>query len=130
MFRLFLSLPIILNTCLKDETISGYTDTSTEFQLTQISGQPFTATATISFPKKGTVVGKGPCNSYSATQSAPLPWFEIGPIASTRRMCPEMKAETEFFAALSAMTQIEVSGPVLILRNDTGSEMVFRSDQD
>lgn len=130
MFRLFLTLPILLNACLKDETISGYADRNSLFKLHEINAQPFGATATISFPEQGVIAGQGPCNSYSATQSAPLPWFEPGAIASTRRACPDMVAETEFFASLASMTQIEVAGPVIILRNDAGGEMVFRSDQD
>jgi hypothetical protein len=36
--------------------------------------------------------------------------------------------ETRFFRALESMTVIEVSGTVVILRNDAGRKMVFQSD--
>jgi heat shock protein HslJ len=119
MFRFFLTIPILLAACLKDETISGYVDQTASFQLVEINGTPFTATATLSFPKQGQISGKAPCNTS--------PWFEIGPIAATRATCPEITQETEFFAALARMTLIETLADVVILRNDENEEMLFRA---
>ena len=130
MLRLFLSLPILLASCQKDETISGYVAHEAEFYLTEISGVRFVAKASIRFPEQGSVTGKAPCNSYAAPQSAPLPWFELGPIRSTRSACPDLALETEFFDHLSRMTLAETLGHVVILRNDAGEEMVFEADQD
>ncbi|GGH38768.1 META domain-containing protein [Cribrihabitans marinus] len=56
---------------------------------------------------------------------APYPWFEVGALAVTRRTCPQMPAERRFLAALGEMSQAEVSGDILILRNAAGGEMVF-----
>lgn len=130
MFRLFLSLPILLAGCLKDETISGFVDQTTSYQLTELSGEPFLAKAEISFPEQGTMTGKAPCNSFSARQSAPYPWFELGPVAATLSVCPEMEKEEEFFGVLGRMTLIEALGDTIILRNDAGEEMVFRTSQE
>jgi heat shock protein HslJ len=47
-------------------------------------------------------------------------------LASTRAICPDLAAEQRFLAALSGMTLAEVSGPVLILSNDTGDRLEFR----
>lgn len=130
MFRLILSLPFILTACLKDETISGYVDQSATFDLAEINGTPFTANATLTFPEKGRVAGHAPCNSYTAEQSAPYPWFELGPIKSTRATCPEMEQETAFFEQLKKMTLIEAVSDIVILRNDEADEMVFQIAQE
>ncbi len=127
MFRFFLTIPILLAACLKDETISGYVDQTATFQLVEINGTPFTATTTLSFPKQGQINGQAPCNTYTASQTAPYPWFEIGPIAATRATCTEIAQEAEFFAALARMTLIEALADVVILRNDDDEEMLFRA---
>lgn len=111
-----------------DESISGYADPTAVYRLSEIDGAPFTARATITFPEAGAARGDGPCNAWSAVQSAPYPWLELGPIATTRRGCPELSAEQQFFVALTDMTLAEVQGPVLILSNDDGREMLFRAD--
>lgn len=110
-----------------DETISGYADPDAVYRLTEIDGAVYTGTATIIFPEEGSVRGEAPCNSWFASQSAPYPWINLGPIGATRRACPDLEAERTYFDAVSAMTLAEVQGPVLILSNDAGREMVFRA---
>ncbi|MEM9342924.1 MAG: META domain-containing protein [Pseudomonadota bacterium] len=122
-----LLIPLLLGYC-ADETISGYAEPTVTYRLVEIDGAAFAASATISFPDEGKIAGSGPCNTYSATQSAPYPWFAVGPIAATKRVCPELEAEAAFFTALSEMSLSEVAGPVLILSNDAGREMVFQAD--
>ena len=95
--------------------------------LTEIDGQAFPARASIAFPEPGRAAGEAPCNSWSAEQTAPYPWLELGPIASTRMACPDLGQESIFFQSLEAMTLAEVQGPILILSNDAGLEMVFRT---
>lgn len=110
-----------------DETISGFAGPGAVYRLEELNGVRFTALATISFPEKGRAGGQGPCNAWSAGQNAPYPWFELGPIAATRRACPDLAREAAFFDALSAARFAEVSGGVLILSNEAGGEMVFRA---
>ena len=117
---------LLLSAC-KDETISGYADAGVVWSLVELDGAAFQASATLSFPEKGRIAGQAPCNSYSGTQTAPYPWFETGPILSTKRACPDLNAETAFFAALSKVNIAEVSGSTLILSNETGRQMVFTS---
>ena len=95
------------------------------YALSELNGAAFPARATIGFPEEGKVVGDGPCNGYSAAQSAPYPWIALGPVAATKRACPDLEAEVAFFEALSRMTLIEVSGSALILSNDDGESLVF-----
>ncbi|NDW54669.1 META domain-containing protein [Aliiroseovarius sp. PrR006] len=127
--RLLLLIPtaaVLLSAC-KDETISGYADSGAIWSLVELDGVAFPAEATLSFPEKGRIAGQAPCNSYSGSQSAPYPWFETGPILSTKRACADMNAEATFFTALSVMRIAEVSGSTLILSNEDGREMVFTS---
>lgn len=111
-----------------DETISGYADPATTYRLVEIAGTPFDARATITFPDEGRAAGDAPCNRWSAVQTVPYPWFDLGPIAATKRTCADLKAEDVFFATLTEMTLAEVQGPVLILSDDTGREMVFEAE--
>ncbi|MEL7025885.1 MAG: META domain-containing protein [Pseudomonadota bacterium] len=123
--RLFLVLPMILSTCGPDETISGYANPEAVYQLESIGGQSFLATATISFPEIGKVVGQGPCNTFSAEQTVPYPWIDIGPIAATRRACPDLADEAAYFEALGRVTLAEVAGDDLILTTEDGVDLVF-----
>ncbi len=110
-----------------DETISGYADPDAVYRLAEIDGTPFEPRATIAFRIEGMAEGEAPCNAWSATQSVPYPWFEIGPIAATKRACPNLAAEAAFFETLGQMSLAEVQGPILILSNDAGREMVFEA---
>ena len=123
---LFLATPLLLSAC-GDEPISGFVDTEATYRLTSIDSVAFTAPATIAFQRQGRVTGTAPCNNWSAEQLVPYPWFELGPIAATKRACADLGAEQEFFTALSEMTLAEVSGAILILSNDDGREMEFKA---
>nr|WP_281494220.1 META domain-containing protein [Jannaschia sp. S6380] len=123
----FLVLGLALAACQRDETISGYVDPETIWQLKELNGQPFPATATLTFPRMGEVAGNGPCNAFRANQSAPLPWIDMDGITATRRTCADLAAETRFLDALRVMTLAEVAGDTLLLSNDAMEEMVFRA---
>ncbi len=109
-----------------DETVTAYAE-RTEYSLQTLNGMETTAALTLEVGTPGLVAGAGPCNRYSAAQTAPYPWFELGPIATTKRACPELAVEAEYLAALSRMTVAEAVGTTLILTNDAGEEMVFQS---
>lgn len=126
-FFLALLIPIALGACKYDETISGYTDRGAIWTLQELDGKPFLARATISFPSKGQVSGQAPCNKYAATQTVPLPWFKLGPVMSTKMACADLAAEQRFFQALGEMTLAETLAGTMILSNDRGREMVFKS---
>ncbi len=120
-------LMFTLTGCKYDETISGYVDQRAEWALVELDGKPFPARATIVFPAKGKITGQAPCNRYSTTQSAPRPWFETGPIIATKMACADLAAEQTFFQALGEMSLVDTLGDTLILSNDAGREMVFKS---
>lgn len=128
MLRLALILPLVaLFQCDKDESVAAYGAADRTWALQEIDGQPFEASAFLRFPEEGRIEGNAPCNSYTGTLNAPYPWFEIADLAATRAACTGLEAEGMYFAALMAMTQSEVSGDVLILRNEDGHEMVFKA---
>ena len=110
-----------------DETLSGYGASDTLWVLQEIDGAGFEARVTLEFPEEGTLRGQAPCNSYTAEQRAPYPWVEFGPMAVTRKACPELDAEQVYLTALQQMTQVEVLGNTMILRNEAGVEMVFEA---
>lgn len=114
-----------LTGCQKDETVTGYGGADKVWGLESMDGESFDAQASLSFPEPGKIAGQAPCNSFSATQGAPYPWIEIGPVAATRMACPEMAAEQAFFDALDKMSLVEVAGDTMILSNDAGRQMVF-----
>ena len=126
MMRLILTLPLLaLFQCNKDETVAAYGAADQTWSLQEIDGQPYEASALLRFPEEGKIAGNAPCNTFQGTLSAPYPWFGIDDLTATRAACAGLEAEGFFFAALMTMIQSEVSGSVLILRNDDGHEMVF-----
>ena len=119
---------ILLAACNQDETVSGYLGINTGlFELVSINKAPFDASATLDLSEQGRISGSAPCNTYFANQTAPYPWFAIGPIGATKRACQDLRLEGEFFEALSRMTIAEVSGNILILTNTEDEEMVFQA---
>ena len=112
-----------------DETLAAYAEDGTVYALHELGGAPFEAEATIGF-SEGMAGGRAPCNSWRAELAVPYPWFELGPVAATRAVCPDFAEERRFFEALGAMTLAEVAGPVLILSDGAGREMVFRARPD
>ncbi|MBE1295183.1 META domain-containing protein [Phycobacter azelaicus] len=116
---------IPLAACAGDETLTAYGAAGKTWVLSQIDGKPFAATATLEFPAPGQIAGQAPCNAYRAEITAPYPWFEAGSLAATRAVCPDLLGETRYLEALQSMSEAEVAGDVLILRNDAGRELVF-----
>ncbi len=131
MIRIFLAFALALGlaACKKDETVAGY-DGDKTWTLVEVDGAPFSSPATLQFADDGKVSGQAPCNSYFSEQTKPYPWIGFGPIGSTRKMCPSMEDETLFFNALGEMSQAEVSGGVMILSNDAGRQMLFKTSKD
>ena len=125
----FALIALILLAACKDETISGYAEDGAVWQLESINGAAFKARATLTFPQPGKITGSGPCNRYFGKQTAPYPWFSVDGVASTKRACPDMRAESVFFESLRKMTLSEATGATLILSNDAGDQMIFKASE-
>ncbi|MEM9434223.1 MAG: META domain-containing protein [Pseudomonadota bacterium] len=123
-----LATVFILDQCsTEDETISGYVEPDRQWYVTSINDRPFTAEAFISFPEEGVIEGSGPCNAFTAKQTLPYPWFKVSDLSGPAQACTEFQAEQIFRVRLSLVTQAEVQGGVLILRDDDDIEMVFEA---
>lgn len=117
---------LALTACQKDESISGQTSATDTWHLTELNGTPVTATITLTFPEEGRIAGQAPCNKYSASQTAPLPWFEAKAIASIKRACPDLELESTYFQTITKMTLIERTGDTLLLSNDNTETLAFK----
>lgn len=128
MKEIFCSLLALLGlaSCQGDETLAGYVAPDAVYQLVRLNEAPFAARATIRFLPGGEVTGQAPCNSFGAVQTAPYPWFELGPIRATRATCPSQKHETEFLTILGRMELAEVSGDLVLLSNEAGETLEFQ----
>lgn len=125
MIRSSLILLSILTACLKDETVSGQTTGADVWWLESMNETPISSDISISFPDEGRISGQAPCNRYFGKQTAPLPWFKISGLGSTKMACSELDLERQYFMLLQKMTTAEVSGDTLILKSDAGVAMVF-----
>ncbi len=97
----------------------------TEWRLVELNGAPFAARATAELTTDGRVVGQAPCNRFSATWTGRWPDLEFSAVASTRMACPELEAETAFFAALDAANHAETGSDGLILTGPDGVRLRF-----
>lgn len=118
-----------LANCTGDETVAAYGGADRSWTLVELDGVAFSARATLTFPERGRIAGIAPCNTYTGIMSAPYPWFDAEGVAVTRKTCPELGAEAAFFTALSEVSQSEVAGETMILRNDAGRVMVFTASE-
>jgi heat shock protein HslJ len=113
----------------RNETLTGYGAADKTWILSTLNQEPFAARATLSFPEAGKLSGQAPCNSYQGEQTAPYPWFQADALITTRMICPDQPAEDIYLQTLAEMTEAEVAGDVLILRNEAGLEMVFTPEE-
>lgn len=98
------------------------------WRLVEMHGAPVAWSASLSLPSRGTITGQGPCTRFSGAQSAVYPWFDAGPLRATGSTCPDSREDRDFRAGIEAARLAEVSGPILILTDGDGREMVFRAE--
>ncbi|MEM9268426.1 MAG: META domain-containing protein [Pseudomonadota bacterium] len=96
------------------------------WHLVSVDSKDATAGLTLRFLPDGSVSGEGPCNRFSARQTAPLPWFELSPILATKRGCATLDDEQALFQRLAEMRFAEIQGEVLLLSGPSG-DMDFRA---
>ncbi|MEP1611352.1 MAG: META domain-containing protein [Roseobacter sp.] len=120
-------LLVTLGACKKDETVAAYGAADQIWQVVEVDGIAFPATASLTFPQTGIVSGSAPCNQFSAELQTPYPWFELSAIKMTKRACPDLAAETTFIEALADMTLVEVLEDTMILSTPEGRSILFKS---
>jgi heat shock protein HslJ len=84
---------------------------------------------TLAFQEDGNVTGSAGCNRYFGAFVADGDALQIGPLATTRALCPEpegaMTQEQEFLAALQAAATFTIQGDMLDIRMADGAIAVM-----
>lgn len=125
--QLILALILTFTVLQPDETLRRYGAAGKTWHLEVLQGSPFDPAMTLSFPSRNILAGQGPCNSFRATNTTPYPWIRVGPIATTRRACPDLQAETAAFAALRAARIVVIEGDTMTLSDEEKPLMVFKA---
>lgn len=92
---------------------------STDWVLEEIDGSAVIdrVQSTLRFQGNDRIVGWGGCNRYFAAVRSGFKFFEVGPIGSTRRICPPvvMDQEGRFFKALEKARNLSMQDAYLII---------------
>jgi heat shock protein HslJ len=93
--------------------------TGTEWVLEDLGGSGVIddAQATLAFLSDGKVAGRGSCNRFTGTAEIGASDIKIGPLASTRMLCPGavMNQETKYLKALQSAQRFERDGSTLLV---------------
>lgn len=78
------------------------------------------------FSEDGNLAGSAACNQYHATYQVNDSRIRIGPVATTRMMCPEpvMQQEMDYLNALQSAVSYDIQGSDLILFNANDTKAV------
>lgn len=91
----------------------------TDWALEEIDGRMVAdrVQSTIRFEADNRISGWGGCNRYFAAVRSGPNFIEVGPIGSTRRICPPvvMEQEERFFDALQKACSIRMEGDYLVI---------------
>ena len=106
--------------------------TGTQWQLVQLNGRSIQSEAgrfTITLrADDGQINGMGACNrifgNYAEGEKRAL---KIGPLASTKMICPGADLERQFTAALEATTHYDMDGPMLLLLSNGELKAIFQA---
>ncbi len=100
----------------------------TRWQAVAIGGQPVLAEVqtVLAFDSSSTVSGDTGCNRFQGPVVAQDGGIRIGPLASTRRACPEgvMEQERRFTEALDNTRGLRIVGSHLELYDSGGQQLV------
>ena len=102
----------------------------TDWVLVEIDGDAVAdrVQSTLRFQGNDRIAGWGGCNRYFANFRSGRNNFNVGPIGSTRRICPPvvMAQEERFFNALQKSSSIRMEGDLLVIESEaTGQPLKF-----
>lgn len=82
--------------------------------------------STLRFEASGRVAGSGGCNRYNGMAKIDGQTLSLGPLATSRKMCPPaiMDQERKFLDALAQAKRFEIEGSFLRLFGDDGIALV------
>lgn len=98
-----------------------------EWRPTTIGAAAWTGEAFVRFEGEGRLTGHAGCNGFFGTYRLDGDALEIGPLAATRKACPEpaMSNETLLLGALEAARGFERDGTRLTLTGPDGELATF-----
>ncbi|MCC7161504.1 MAG: META domain-containing protein, partial [Anaerolineae bacterium] len=83
---------------------------------------------TLAFGADGRVSGSAGCNTFNGSYTSENGGLNIGPLASTRKLCPEpagvMEQEAQYLAALQKAATYEIAGDTLTIRDASDATLV------
>jgi heat shock protein HslJ len=98
----------------------------TDWVLVELDGEPVVdrVQSTIRFQGNDRIAGWGGCNRYFANFRSGRNFFKVGPIGSTRRICPPvvMAQEVRFFNALQKSSSIRMEDDQLVIESEVTRE--------
>ena len=104
-----------------------------EWHLVQLRGNDVSFPAemfNVIFADNGSLAGIGACNRFTAPYSVTEKrGIDIGTIASTRRLCPNIESEQTMFRELDEATFYEIDGPMLLLLNNGEIRAIFQAKE-
>jgi putative lipoprotein len=123
-FLLLIFASFLIVACSQTEMLRMRVDefNSTDWVLEEIGGSAVVdrVQSTLRFQGNDRIVGWGGCNRYFANVRSGRNFIEVGPIGSTRRICPPvvMDQEERFFHALQKARSIRMEGDYLVIDSE------------
>lgn len=127
---------VLVQGCLRNETVTAYGAAAQVWDLERITEpaeeaeQTFAqgTTLRLQFVSQQRLEAETDCLSLSARNTAPYPWFALERIRTTQGSdCTPTAQEAKAFEFLKSRTEVEVSGPYLVLQAPDRVEMIFES---
>ena len=123
-FNLLILISLVVIACSQTEMLHMRVDdfSGTDWVLEEINGSVMVdrVQSTIRFQGTDRIVGWGGCNRYFANIRSGRKFIKVGPIGSTRRICPPvvMDQERRFFDALQKARSIRMEGDYLVIDSE------------
>ncbi len=96
-----------------------------DWHLQSLQGKAPPVPVTLLLDADGRASGAAPCNRYFGAYDAGAEALEFGPIASTKRACPELAFEGAYFNALAQVTAYRLEAGLLTLSGPQDMTAVF-----
>lgn len=95
-------------------------------------GAPDLGDAFVQFQSQGKVIGHGGCNRFFGQYTQNGNAVKIGPLASTKMMCPppQMETQARLTGALQSAVRVNATHTVLILEGKDGTPLLELQRRD
>ncbi len=111
------------------DTVGEAAPAGTLWRLETVNDAPAPYAASLRLLRNDRVVGITACGPFTAEQTAPLPWLDLGAFDPETPGCDDPGAAA-FHAALKSMDFAEVLEDRMLLSNAAGQSLFFRAAPD